>query len=250
MAQSLTHPNSSNERTDICTHCNPPTLNNFADANRWYSRRARVVFRRKAADPSRLDGAVYTEPTHHRTCSTLQQTSQPTHTQDGQEGRRCWREQQEGCRAGQKGRGCSQQEGGRGQQEGCSRRRRMVKGLEEGQRQKVSLPNLCCPSIPPPRTVFGPFHPSASFLPLVFSRATGTGCLARGLGSSLAGGRLTRDVSHLTNPSGPAYHLTSLPLPPPPLDHGGAFAHPVTPRAHHHQSRHDGTRFSEVAVRC
>lgn len=81
-------PHSSNlfQRIDICTHCNPPTLNNFADANRWYSRRARVVFRRKAADPSRLDGAVYTEPTHHRTCSTLQQTSQPTHTKMAKKG--------------------------------------------------------------------------------------------------------------------------------------------------------------------
>lgn len=45
----------------------------------------------------------------------------------------------------------------------------MVKGLEEGQRQKVSLPNLCCASVRQPRTVFGPFHPSASFHPLVFS---------------------------------------------------------------------------------
>lgn len=46
----------------------------------------RVVFRRKAADPSRLGGAVYTEPTHHRTCSTLQQTSQPTHTKMARKG--------------------------------------------------------------------------------------------------------------------------------------------------------------------
>lgn len=97
----------------------------------------------------------------------------------------------------------------------------MVKGLEEGQRQKVSLPNLCCPSIRPPRTVFGPFHPSASSLPLVFSRPPGTGGLARSLAGGRTGGRLTRDVSHLTTPSGPAYHLTPPPSSPTPTRHTG-----------------------------
>lgn len=57
------------------THCNPPTLNNIADANRWHSRRAQIHFRRKAADPTHPDGAVYTEPTHH---ANPQQTNQHT----------------------------------------------------------------------------------------------------------------------------------------------------------------------------
>lgn len=125
--------------------------------------------------------------------------ARPTNTHKyGQEGRRRWGGQQEGCWTSQKGRGCSQQEGGRGLQEGCSRRRRMVKGFEEGQRQKVSCPTML------------PFHPTTQngARPVPPIRVFSCGSIPPE--QRPVGRRLTaRETCHIQPaPSGPAYTLT------------------------------------------